>query len=38
MLNKKGAELLKKIIIKKYGNVELDSIVTNENEFYFDLC
>ena len=36
MLNKKGAELLKKIIIKKYGNVELDSIVANENEFYFD--
>lgn len=36
MLNKKGAELLKKVIIKKYGEVKLDSIFADENEFYFE--
>ena len=36
MLNKKGAELLKKVIIKKYGKVELEKIVADENEFYYD--
>lgn len=36
MLNEEGAKLLKKVIIKKYGNVELEKIVADENEFYFD--
>lgn len=36
MLNEKGAELLKKVIIKKYGKVELEKIVADENEFHFD--
>ena len=36
MLNEEGAELLKKIIIKKYKKVDLAKIVADENEFYFD--
>lgn len=36
MLNEEGAELLKKVIIKKYGKVELEKIVADENEFHFD--
>ena len=36
MLNEEGASLLKKVIIKKYGNPELEKIVANEDEFYFD--
>lgn len=36
MLNEEGAQLLKKVIIKKYGKVELEKIVVNENEFHFD--
>ena len=36
MLNEKGAELLKKVIIKKYGKVELEKIIADENEFHFD--
>ena len=36
MLNEEGAELLKKVIIKKYGKVELEKIIADENEFHFD--
>ena len=36
MLNEKGAEWLKKAIIKKYGKVEHDKIVADDNEFHFD--
>ena len=36
MLNEEGAKLLKKVIIKKYKKIELDNIVANENEFYFE--
>ncbi len=36
MLNKEGAELLKKVIIKKYGKIEFEKITANENEFYLD--
>ncbi|MBR0491832.1 MAG: threonine--tRNA ligase [Clostridia bacterium] len=36
MLNEEGAELLKKVIIKKYGKVELEKISADENEFNFD--
>ena len=36
MLNEEGAKLLKKVIIKKYEKIELDNIVANENEFYFE--
>lgn len=36
MLNQKGAELLKKVIIKKYGEVKLDNLFADENEFYFE--
>ena len=36
MLNKEGAELLKKVIIKKYGKVESEKITADENEFNFD--
>lgn len=36
MLNEEGAKLLKKVIIKKYGKVELDNIFFDENEFYFE--
>ena len=36
MINKEGAELLKKVIIKKYGNIKFDNIVANEDDFYFD--
>lgn len=36
MLNQKGAELLKKVIIKKYGEVKLDKLFADENEFYFE--
>ena len=32
MLNKEGAELLKKVIIKKYGKVESEKITANEND------
>ena len=35
MLNKEGAELLKKVIIKKYGKVESEKITADENEFNF---
>lgn len=35
MLNEEGAKLLKKVIIKKYGKVELEKIVADENEFHF---
>lgn len=36
MLNEEGAELLKKVIIKKYGKVELEKIIADEREFHFD--
>lgn len=36
MLNQKGAELLKKVIIKKYGEIELDNLFSDDNEFYFE--
>ena len=36
MINEKGANLLKKVIIKKYGNVSLDNIYADENEFYYE--
>ena len=36
MLNEKGAELLKSVIIKKYGKIELDKIIADENGFNFD--
>lgn len=36
MLNEKGAELLKRVIIKKYGEVKLDNLFADENEFYFE--
>ena len=36
MLNKEGAELLKKVIIKKYGKIEFEKITADENEFYLD--
>ena len=36
MLNEEGAKLLKKVIIKKYKKIELDNIVANENDFYFE--
>ena len=36
MLNEEGAELLKKVIIKKYGKPELEKIIADENEFHFD--
>ena len=36
MLNEEGAELLKKIIIKKYGKTELEKIIADENGFHFD--
>ena len=36
MINEKGAELLKAAILKKYKNVELDSVHSNEEEFYYE--
>ena len=36
MLNKSGAELLKKVINNKYGKIELEKITADENEFYLD--
>ena len=36
MLNKEGAELLKKVINNKYGKIELEKITADENEFYLD--
>ena len=36
MLNEKGAKLLKEVIIKKYGEVELDNIQSDNNEFYYE--
>lgn len=36
MLNEEGAELLKKVIIKKYGKIELEKVLVDENEFHFD--
>ena len=36
MLNKEGAELLKKVIIKKYGKIEFEKITADENEFHLD--
>lgn len=36
MSNEKGAKLLKEVIIKKYGNVNLDSIYADDNEFYYE--
>ena len=36
MINEKGANLLKQVIIKKYGNVSLDNIYADENEFYYE--
>ena len=36
MINEKGANLLKKVILEKYGNVRLENIVADENEFYYE--
>ena len=36
MINEKGAKLLKEVIINKYGNVELERIFSDENEFYYE--
>ena len=36
MLNKEGAKALKNVIIKKYGNIDLDKINADKNEFQFD--
>ena len=36
MLNEEGARLLKNVIIKKYGNPELEKIAADENEFHYD--
>lgn len=36
MLNEKGAKLLKEVIIKNYGDVKLDSINADDNEFYYE--
>lgn len=36
MLNEKGAELLKEVIVKNYGDVKLDSIYAGDNEFYYE--
>lgn len=36
MLNEKGAELLKQVIHKKYKNIRLDKMHSDENEFYYE--
>lgn len=36
MKNKKGAELLKEVIQKKYSDVRLDNEYSDENEFYYE--
>lgn len=36
MINEKGANLLKKVILKKYENVRLEKINADENEFYYE--
>ncbi len=36
MINEKGANLLKKVILKKYENVRLDNAIADENEFYYE--
>ena len=36
MLNQEGAELLKKVINKKYGKIEFEKITADENEFHLD--
>ena len=36
MINEKGANLLKKVILEKYENVRLDNAVADENEFYYE--
>ena len=36
MINERGANLLKKVILKKYQNVRLDNAVADENEFYYE--
>ncbi len=36
MINEKGANLLKEVILKKYGSVRLDNINVDENEFYYE--
>lgn len=36
MKNKKGAELLKEVIQKKYSDVRLDNVYSDENEFYYE--
>lgn len=36
MINEKGANLLKKVILKKYENVRLDNAVADANEFYYE--
>ena len=36
MINEKGANLLKEVILKKYRNVRLDNISADENEFYYE--
>ena len=36
MINEKVAKLLKKVILEKYGNVRLENIVADENEFYYE--
>lgn len=36
MLNKKGVELLKKVIQKEYKNIQLDNVYADENEFYYE--
>lgn len=35
-MNNKASELLKQVIIKKYGNVSLDNIFSDEDEFYYE--
>lgn len=36
MLNENGAKLLKEVIIRKYGDIKLDSIHVDDNEFYYE--
>lgn len=36
MINEKGANLLKKVILEKYKNIRLDNAVADENEFYYE--
>ncbi len=36
MINEKGANLLKKVVLEKYENIRLDNISSDENEFYYE--